>query len=1305
MNKRISARSATSPDTLRGFTPLGGEMRTIKRALFVAAAATVASLPPSLAHAQLDIDPPLPNVLLLVDTSGSMEYLIDSAVVNGEVKNKLPGSVANSSCDAGAPAATVLNRWATLVSVLTGTINDFSCLKTSRQDPQFITDFTFKGTPPYDATAKYYLPFHRLVSGGCTPVAGVAPDKWWEWKDQSIKYKNINTWADCPSWEASGAQSPDGLLDTFRDRIRFGLMTFDSYPDKGTGTAAGDAPDAASGMAGLWSYYPDWINDTGLHATGNPVQCAVTPYEVGSRNQAAPPWEGRLIPFGPHDAVLPDIQLTNAHIQEEIIALRPFGGTPIDGMFADAREFLTHDASLDPNTGKDFGPKNDQFYQQGCRKQFIILLSDGTPNQDLRPHCEPNAPAPAGKCPYPDKAADTALFLSSLPGNKAIQTFVVGFALPPPASLPAGKTCADLDLMVECNPANNPAPELAACCSLNKIANAGGTQHAYFANDILTLKKMLGQILAGISSGSTARTIPVFSTTGFSAGGDPAANPQGDAPAVGYRFVGKFEGDASGQLWRGDLKRERFVCENGTATPQAIAADKGDDFATNINSGAGPLRKFFTYIAPVAGDNKIKSQQSIRPCITANDGLGTYGSTGAACTLAPVQDPLPANYMTPLDGATFAATLKAIPKALGMDAGAGPAACKDSLKVNNVTDCIDKLIKWNVGEPTPPITRDKAACPAGSKCSELGSIYHSTPAVSTPPRELLRDDTYAKFVQDRARRPIVLYTATTDGELHAFKVSATDALDPQRIDKPANNEMWTFIPPYVLPNLLSAYDQQALLLDGPPVVADVVYERKQGQPVTWSTVLVAGSNTPNGFYYALDVTDPTRPRFLWQLSTDTDNRTLFGRNPRSPAIATIALADPVAGGLKEVAVAILPGGYALAKDGSGEDGDNEEEDGDDDWGGSKGKSCSRRVPLAPAPAGYSLMKDAVYQPRLKVRCWQRSAGRSLTIVRLDTGEVLMNFRRSKNEGPESLLNTNPVRARYGKLPAPNNVPFTSPITGVPVPYPGQTGQVANRVYVGDADGQMWRIDVSGTDPLQWRVDLAWDGYSVAPGDPANGGQQIETPPVVSTNALGDTVVLFGTGGQDLVTASDITNRAWSFIEKRNAATKTFDTYGNWFRTYLGGERVTGAMAIFDSVAYFSTYAPAGGGALCSFGESKIWALDYLSGAGRFPVDIANPNAGFKQFEVAANTVIFGVALTKTPSCNDSVNVNDAFFGNHTSVSNVNGGNYQLVWQKGPGGGVAGNPGVKTDASTGIQSMNLQTPRQSTRIDSWASIFE
>src|SRR5215204_3502527 len=100
-----------------GSMPPGGAMRTPVKIL-LAAAATALAAEPRLAYAQADVNPPLPNVLLLVDNSGSMEYLIAPDAAG---KNQLPGSVPGSACQAGT-TPTVLNRWATLVTVLTGQI-------------------------------------------------------------------------------------------------------------------------------------------------------------------------------------------------------------------------------------------------------------------------------------------------------------------------------------------------------------------------------------------------------------------------------------------------------------------------------------------------------------------------------------------------------------------------------------------------------------------------------------------------------------------------------------------------------------------------------------------------------------------------------------------------------------------------------------------------------------------------------------------------------------------------------------------------------------------------------------------------------------------------------------------------------------------------------------------------------------------------------------------------------------------------------------------------------------------------------
>src|SRR5262249_2781633 len=146
-----------------------------RRALGLAAlAGAAASLFSSAeARAQADINPPIPNVLLLIDTSGSMERMIDGT---------LPEANAANACNPG--TATPMNRWATLVSVLTGPIESFSCAKTVR-DATFSAEYSIGGVAPYDLG--YYLPFHRILSHGCTIGPGTLGTNWWDWPNTAFK--------------------------------------------------------------------------------------------------------------------------------------------------------------------------------------------------------------------------------------------------------------------------------------------------------------------------------------------------------------------------------------------------------------------------------------------------------------------------------------------------------------------------------------------------------------------------------------------------------------------------------------------------------------------------------------------------------------------------------------------------------------------------------------------------------------------------------------------------------------------------------------------------------------------------------------------------------------------------------------------------------------------------------------------------------------------------------------------------------------------------------------------------------------
>lgn len=1201
----------------------------------------VASVIPGSSLAQVDIDPPMPNVLLLVDSSGSMERMVDGS---------LP------QCNPG--TSTPANKWTTLLTVLTGVINEQSCQKLERTSSSFKAEYSINGVDPYDDS--YVLPYHRPLSKDangkiCALGPGLLPPSWLTWPVPTSAFR-IRPYNDVLASCSPGAFRPsyDGILDVFGDRARFGLMTFDTSPESYTGTN-GSGYSITTGMDGLWSYYANWGNG-GTFSSGNPPGCPGKKLEVGGRNQAAPPWEGRFVPFGPYDENSVGTKSRTDFIQTALIAMRPYGATPLAGMLTDAKDYLRSDASVDINN-KPISPSQDPYVSGGCRKNYIILLSDGEPNLDLRPECT----APGGKCPY-KLPEDVAYELSSDPDPlKRVQTFVVGFGL----STSAGTDCSQMNPVADLAPGGLCSAAVGAlktCCTLHRIAYHGGTNKAYFADNMGTLKSALSSVLADITVSSTSRTLPSFASVSSTSGGSILA------PAVAYQFASSFTVPGGTSLWNGNLDRKRYVCSSQSGVLQAtidpVDPAKGDDFSANVNSN-DPVRprRFFSYINKVNGT--IRSERSARPWVFTDDGIGT--TTGLVTGNGLLNGQL---FSTELSNPNNLGALDMNPLVL-------PALC-EQLQVSDTQQCALRLIKWNVGETTPgfSLTREPSLCPFGGVCSELGSIYHSTPVAVGPPREFLRDESYSNFASLNSKRPLVVYTATTDGQLHAFKVASNDPNDTFKVEVKENNELWSFFPPVVLPRLLGAFNQQSLLLDGGIVVKDVVFNRDEvaaagNSGPQWRTVLVAGGGPAGGFYYALDVTDPTKPNFLWQLSTDSDGNRLFGRTSPPPAITTLTIQNSL-GKKEEVAVAVLAGGESPLTNGS----------------------CNRQ------PKSYSHIKfKGPYGIRNSVRCWQNVSndgpGRSLTIVRLDTGEVLMNFRGGTNEGPPGLLANG--RAKL--------VPFDSPIAGQPIAYPGQTGSVASRIYVGDADGTLWRVDVSSSKPSDWTVELAWDAYSMN-GDSPQGSETIQTAPVVSIDPFGNNIVLFSTGEQTQFNGGyKSNNRVWSL--KESVVSGVSYVTDNWVVPLTDGTRVTGPLSLFDGVVYFSTYSPADSlSNACSAGYGSVWGVDYISSnnggpVGRYAVDPNDPSQGYvTNVDQQPGVLVFGVAVAQTPSCVETQAFVDPYLGSRVSVSNASTSRFELVFQT---GGTSGSP--SDNSKTKTVTRLLPSPRQTVRVNSWAAVIE
>jgi len=1247
--------------------------------------ALVALALPRTAGAQADINTPLSNVLLLVDTSGSMEYKSD-----GTLPTCNPASTASVN---------EKSRWTDVVEVLTGTIDNYTCQTIDRTTLSYSTGEYALGGAPYDYL--YPLAYHRPLSAGCAPAPGVQSSNPFIYPATgAIAYHNYASTAAC----TFSQKGKDGLLDAHRSEVRFGLMTFDTSTGSGTGfggTMAAASANSTTGKAGLWSYVPVAV------AQGGPDGCAATDQEVGSRNGAAPAWEGRLVNFGnPYDGVKA-YETKNDHMQEVLLATRPYGATPIAGMLQDASDFLLKDATKDPDripttlldsdVASDFGPYRDPYLAcSSPRREVVILLTDGQPNLDLRPYCASTAGSPPGSCPFsqPETIAGALNTLTST--HQAIQTYVVGFALdsvdhdsnPATAALDCNTiTSTDVarnttSLCGKASSANN--SELQACCTLARIAIAGGTT-AYFASDRNKLRSILSDIVSSTMP-ATSRTQAV------------ASSGMGGTSGGGYQFFTGFV-PTSGAAWRGTLQRRRIICNDtahpGVPWPQPITVATGDDFERNLAVGGPNARRIYSVLGGAIVSDPLYPSRTIRPLFgsTDRDGIGTYSGRYYSGNSRYFIDNLPA-------------AASAIPT----------ASCVNEFSVAlSTANCQKQFLEWWAGYDNGQTTVKQRCTTAGSsECRLLGDIMHSTPVVVDRPIASIRDESYARFTELQKTRPKVLYTSTNDGMLHAFKVASndpTEATDDTKkvLTNGASNELWAFVPPAVQPNLYHLYPHtHQRLLDGvaavqdvvavPPAQADqapTVFERarlaaQQGS-ATWRTILVQSFGTAYGGYFAVDVTNPVPntsnpddvakggPRMLWQLTTDKANKNLFGAGGGTPTIATLYF-DPDGGtNVREIPVAILPGGTG----------------GTPVTGGSGCPSTGRTFS--------DVTLDSAYPARPKVRCYTFTAddtgARSLTIVRLDTGEIVRTFRQSKTEVHTDL------QTRV------TEVGIDSPITGQPVAFPSFTGEVADRIFVGDQDGRFWRLNVASTKPADWTMKLFMDLYPSSfgsnPGKTFADGQPIIVPPVLSVDLDNNLVINVATGEQDgLGAAPSQSNFIYSLSEKVNAAHTGFSTKVNWYKEFTGGSRVVGPMSLFNSGLYFGTFTPSSTTNVCDIGTSDIWGMNYLT-----PQTASNLSDGGKAMlsaqliQSVPSAVAFGPAVMQQPSCATEVDslIGDGVlgFGHQVSLTNVQTGSFQLVFQTGSNTGSSNAP----TAAIGVRAITLPTPPALSSVSAWASIVE
>jgi type IV pilus assembly protein PilY1 len=146
----------------------------------------------------------------------------------------------------------------------------------------------------------------------------------------------------------------------------------------------------------------------------------------------------------------------------------------------------------------------------------------------------------------------------------------------------------------------------------------------------------------------------------------------------------------------------------------------------------------------------------------------------------------------------------------------------------------------------------------------LGSVLHSRPLV-------------IPYGDSRS----VIYAGANDGMFHAF-------------DDATGEELWGFIPRELLIRLKDLMSGSSLYyVDGSPK-AYITGSQK---------IIVFGLRRGGSYYYALDVTDPESPRFLWQIGPEAAEYSEMGQSWSTPQFGRVRF------GTGERGVCFIGGGY------------------------------------------------------------------------------------------------------------------------------------------------------------------------------------------------------------------------------------------------------------------------------------------------------------------------------------------------------------------------------------------------------------
>ena len=890
-----------------------------------------------------------------------------------------------------------------------------------------------------------------------------------------------------------------------------------------------------------------------------------------------------------------------------------------------------------------------------CRKRYAILITDGLADDDFRNYPVPGCNCKAeGTCP-PTENAD-AMHCPYPTPEQAAYNLAHGVN----GDGPQIQQLFVVGMSIS-------GTDTGTRTSLNAIASNGGSvdtdndgNEAFFADNPSTLTASLDQVLGSLSD-PISRSVPAFATglSGVQYQVSAGFQVSTDQPTAGFA-----------PPWIGLIERRRFICgTDGTlGSPDIDPNTDRFDLLLNKQTNRSLWTVLPSNLTAFSPNNTLSRGDASQPCsVSGCDRIE----------------------LATIDKAQL-----------------------------NVPDDVTKqaVIDWMYGN-------------AGSvrATKKLGDVYHSSPTIVGPPLDDPGDPSYSLFRESPIinERPLIMYIGTNDGILHAFSMEDYPVTGAQALTVHpgltyyGGQELWGFVPPAKLDDLGGQLTAHQLSMDGTPVVKDVFFSKTNLPAATdYHSVLITGMRGGGNAYIALDVTDPTVPKFLWQF-TDPDMGLTYGQAEIVQAYYQWPEGQPAT----VRAVAILPGGK-----------------GDHDPNTANDPGCSGvtapalKVPGSPGTSFTTLQDpDSVtnnpINHRPNVQCWTRK-GRALYFVDVETGQLIKKI--FDNDG---LLT--------------NGTIFPSPLTGSPTAYQDAVSTVATEGFVMDADGVLWRIDLSDSDPhpadtdglVGWTVrpfhDLFWDR------SPTDDETSYERP-ILSLDDKRRLVIITGTGDTDNFDKPTVNNKVVSLTELTTSTTPSgpgdYIAAINWElvpRTdtdFVTSELVTGQMSLFQGQLYLASFISiADPTQPCAYGRGRLWSLDYTK---RDPT-IANPpstapnSAGINTYgptrlavvDSADNTVssgatlfnvtkaaaeqnllIQGLGTTQRPTCGQAATGDLNNYYSPTGLTQIAQQDKPAIWIIAQ---ASSNNSARKVAGSMLGSLNIKVerPQALSRVMSWAGTIE